>query len=151
MISNTHLFPSVCVVACFHVDHCALWKCWGYYIYWWPFRHIAFTSTETVKDGFESHISAPRARQIWAGSLGMGKGMGCFFIQTAPWHTGCVITGWSSLKLPLTHWGRDKMAAIFQTTFSNAFSWMKIYEFWLRFHWSVFLRIQLTIFQHWFR
>ena len=30
---------------------------------------------------------------------------------------------WSSL---LTHWGRDKMAAISQTTFSNAFSWMKM-------------------------
>ena len=27
-----------------------------------------------------------------------------------------------------THWGRDKMAAISQTTFSNAFSWMKIYK-----------------------
>ena len=27
----------------------------------------------------------------------------------------------------LTHWVRDKMAAIFQTTFSNAISWMKIY------------------------
>ena len=25
----------------------------------------------------------------------------------------------------LTHWGRDNMATIFQTTFSNAFSWMK--------------------------
>ena len=25
----------------------------------------------------------------------------------------------------LTHWGRDNMAAISQTTFSNAFSWMK--------------------------
>ena len=29
----------------------------------------------------------------------------------------------------LTHWGRDNMAAIFHTTFSNAFPWMKIYEF----------------------
>ena len=28
-----------------------------------------------------------------------------------------------------THWGRDKMAAIFQTTFSNAFYWMKMYQF----------------------
>ena len=37
----------------------------------------------------------------------------------------------------LTHWGRDKVAAIFQTTFSNAFSWMKIYKFLLRFHWFV--------------
>ena len=27
----------------------------------------------------------------------------------------------------LTHWGRDKMAAIFQTTFLDAFSWMKMY------------------------
>ena len=46
----------------------------------------------------------------------------------------------------LTHWGRDKMAAIFQTTFSNAFSWMKMFEFRLRFHWSLFPRVQLTIF-----
>ena len=33
------------------------------------------------------------------------------------------------LQLPLTHWGRDKMDAISQTTFSYAFSWMKIFEF----------------------
>ena len=50
----------------------------------------------------------------------------------------------------LTHWGRDKMAAISQTTFSNAFSWMKMYEFRLKFHWSLFVRVQLTIYQHWF-
>ena len=36
----------------------------------------------------------------------------------------------------LTHWGRDTMAAISQTTLSNAFSWMKMLEFGLRFHWS---------------
>ena len=51
----------------------------------------------------------------------------------------------------LTHWGWDKMAAIFQTTFSNAFSWMNIYQFRLKLHWSLFPRVQLTIFQHWFR
>ena len=51
----------------------------------------------------------------------------------------------------LTHWGRDKMAAICQTTFSNAFPWMKMYEFRLKFHWSLFVRVQLTIYQHWFR
>ena len=49
------------------------------------------------------------------------------------------------------HWGWDKMAAIFQTTVSNGFSWMKMYEFWLKFHWSLFLRVQLTIFLPWFR
>ena len=51
----------------------------------------------------------------------------------------------------LTHWSRDKMAAVSQTMFSNAFSWMEMYEFRLKFHWSLFLRFQLTIFQHWFR
>ena len=38
---------------------------------------------------------------------------------------------------PLTHWGRDKMAAISQKTSCNAFSWMTVYEFRLRFHWSL--------------
>ena len=51
----------------------------------------------------------------------------------------------------LTHWGRDKMDAISQTTCSSTFSWMKIYEFRLKFHWSLFLRVQLIIFQHRFR
>ena len=51
----------------------------------------------------------------------------------------------------LTHWGRDKMTAIFLTTFWNAFSWMKICELCLRFHWNVFGRFELTIFHHWFR
>ena len=62
----------------------------------------------------------------------------------------------------LTHWGRENMAAIFQTTFSNGtkfieilieihtfWNWMKMYEFRLRFQWILFPRVQLTIFQHW--
>ena len=52
---------------------------------------------------------------------------------------------------PLTHWGRDKKAAIFQTTFWNGFSWMKIYELRLRSHWSLFPWLELIIFQHWHR
>ena len=51
----------------------------------------------------------------------------------------------------LTHWGRDNVAAISWTTFSYEFSWMKMCEFGVRFHWDSFLRILLTIFQHWFR
>ena len=52
----------------------------------------------------------------------------------------------------LARWGRDKMTAIFQTTFSNAFSWMKIYQFWLWFHRNLFPRVLLVliIFYHWF-
>ena len=58
---------------------------------------------------------------------------------------------WFWLCCTLTHWVWDKMAAVSQTTLPNAFSWIKMLELWLRFHWSLFLRIQLTIIQHWFR
>ena len=59
---------------------------------------------------------------------------------------------WVQLKVKclLTHCGRDKMAAFSQTTFSSAFSWMKMFEFQLKFHWSLFLRVQLTIIHHCF-
>ena len=40
------------------------------------------------------------------------------------------------------YWGQDKIAAIFQTTYSIVFSWMKIYEFWLKFQWSFFVWVQ---------
>ena len=43
------------------------------------------------------------------------------------------------------------MAAIFQMTFSNALSWMKMYKFCLKFHLHFFPGAQLTIFQHWLR
>ena len=43
------------------------------------------------------------------------------------------------------HINVDKIAAIFQTTFPNAFSWMKFFVFWLKFHWRLILRVQLTI------
>ena len=44
-----------------------------------------------------------------------------------------------------------KWPSFFQTTFSNGFSWLKMYEFRLTFHWSLFPGVQLTIIQHWFR
>ena len=42
-------------------------------------------------------------------------------------------------------------AAISQITFSNAFSWMKIIVFYLKFYWNMFPCVQLTIWQHRFR
>ena len=51
----------------------------------------------------------------------------------------------------LTHWDRDEMDAIMQTTFSSALFWKKMFEFRLKFHWRLFLRVKFTIFQHWFR
>ena len=50
-----------------------------------------------------------------------------------------------TIRYTLTHWSRDKMAAISQTTIWNAFSWMKIYEFRLIFHWSLFLRVEVSV------
>ena len=44
-----------------------------------------------------------------------------------------------------THWGQDKIAVIFQTTFSNAFSWMKMHDLRLRFYWNLFLRFKVRI------
>ena len=69
--------------------------------------------------------------------------------------TQVVSSGWISpmngLPTSLTHWGRNKMAAIFQTTFSKSFSSVKIVIYWLKFHWSLSLRVQSIIFQHWCR
>ena len=42
------------------------------------------------------------------------------------------------------------MGTVSQTTYSNAFAWMKSVVFWLKFHWSLFLRVQLIITKHWF-
>ena len=50
-----------------------------------------------------------------------------------------------SLVRNVTHRSRDKMAVIFQTTFSNAFSWIQMYKFGLIFHGSLFPRVQFTI------
>ena len=55
----------------------------------------------------------------------------------------------ASVGTILTHWGLDEIDNISQTTSSSAFSWMKMFEFRLKFQWSLFLRVQLTIFQHW--
>ena len=48
----------------------------------------------------------------------------------------------------LTHWGWDEMDDISQTTFSNAFSWTKMYKFRLRFPRSLLSGVQWTISHH---
>ena len=45
--------------------------------------------------------------------------------------------------LDLTDWGWDEIDNLFQTTFSDSFSWLKMYQFWLWFHWSLFLWFKL--------
>ena len=72
---------------------------------------------------------------------------------------------WNPHKSPFSiviHlWGEPIRQCLFNTlrprqndkisqTFSNVFSWMKMYELRLIFHWSLYLRVKL-IFQHWCR
>ena len=59
----------------------------------------------------------------------------------------CVHKRLDILYRELTHLPLDKMAAFSQTTFSNAFSWMKSFTFWFEFHWNWFLRVQSALVQ----
>ena len=45
----------------------------------------------------------------------------------------------------LTHLPLDKMTVFSQMIYSGAISLMKCFVFWLKFHWSLVLRVQLTI------
>ena len=51
---------------------------------------------------------------------------------------------WWNIQIS-THLPMDKMAAISQTIFSDAFLWIKRFGFWLKFQWSMSVRVQLTI------
>ena len=90
------------------------------------------------------------------------KSFDCDFVVCLRWSSGIIIRFQCSCRMltglqmsvslgDLTHWGRDKIATISQTIYWNAFSWKKMYEFRQRCHRSLFLRFELTIFQHWFR
>ena len=67
-------------------------------------------------------------------------------------HSESIITcGTSILSLYInTLWPRQD-GRHFADDISNTFSCMKIHVFWSIFHWSLFIRVKLTIFQHWFR
>ena len=60
------------------------------------------------------------------------------------WYT--IIHPWSTFNTLM-----QRQISTISQTFSNIFSWIEMYEFCLRFHWSLFLRYESTIFQHWFR
>ena len=59
----------------------------------------------------------------------------CFFASKFVKFSNSLLGGMSLTNLPL-----DKLVAISQTAFSNAFSWMKSFVFWIDFHWNLFLR-----------
>ena len=126
---------------------CVLFYC-SYFII---FDGLLLTTHQYFSGFLNEHVKAPNhrpfVRRIPAGSP--HKGSACYHVllrslltllfrtQEPDCRRAILCNIWSE-KTSLTHWGRDKMAAISQTTFSNTFSWMKMYEFRLRFHWSLF-------------
>ena len=97
---------------------------------WW--RHHEYRTSDDVCNDYTSICCEMTVTTSWCGNHVC--------------HSGyvCVAGSVNSLR-------PRQMDAISQTTFSNAFSWMKMFEFRLKFHWSLFPRVQLTIFQQWFR
>ena len=86
---------------------------------------------------------------IWSHAKIFSQNIPGYFIITVAILPRCQLN--NPIGHCLTHWGRDEMAAVSQTTLSNAFSWMEMLEFRLRFHWYLFPGVQLTIFKLWFR
>ena len=105
----------------------------------------------------EYYLLSPRMWRFASNTFYDIHGMLCANFIASYWH---MLISWhdSNKKKPhhktrtsqVTDWGRDKMDAISQTSFSNAFSWMKMLEFRLRNHWNLFARFEVTISQHWF-
>ena len=56
-----------------------------------------------------------------------------------------------SMLVKCAHLPWTKWPTFLQTTFWNAFAWMKLKEFQLKFHWNLFPGVQLTISLHWLR
>ena len=73
------------------------------------------------------------------------RSMAWYGITGPLWGNQCILIHHSStLKVihtcrNVTHWGQDKMADIFPSAFSNAFSWMNMQKLQFKFHWSLFL------------
>ena len=86
---------------------------------------------ETVKESI-ANLLLPCQDAAWRTLIRSGQASG-------------LLTAWSptyNTITYLTHWGQDKMASIL---------WMKVLKFRLKFHWSLFPRIQSTIRPHWYR
>ena len=112
--------------------------------------------------------SKPRVTGLWGGN---SPGTGEFAAQMASYAENVSIwwchhdpqdnthrmtsTAWQpqgdTHRMTLTHPPWTKWPPFWQTTFWNAFSWMKSFVFLLKFHWILFLMVQLIITQHWFR
>ena len=100
------------------------------------------TSVTTPPDTALSHrTSGPQRGSIFLYHKNCIQWNRANFLSNQGWSVS-VVFNWPSL---------DKMAAISQTIFSNAFWWLKSFVFSFKFHWSLLLKVGLTIIKHWFR
>ena len=69
-------------------------------------------------------------------------------IRTGKWRQAIT---WTNVDQDVCCNIASRWPPFWQTTISNAFSWMKMIEFRFEFHWNLFPGVQLTISQQWFR
>ena len=107
---------------------------------WWPFCFsLNVLGRFPLKEGQNTTVLHSQYHGCWCTGNTRSQGI-------SRYGTDLVSLEYSSHEKEwLTHWGWEKMAAIFQTTFSNALAWMKIIVFWCKFRWNLFPRVQLTI------
>ena len=111
--------PSHYLNQCWRIIKGVLWQ-----------SHESNDPATIVNDKFENYIfkfTATSPRGQWVNGV---KYVADVHISRAPEFGGL---DYGTDPRSLTHWGRDEVDAISQTTFSNAFSWKKMSEFRLKF------------------
>ena len=108
------------------------------------------TSKKTSKFRVTGHLRGETSSHMWIPTK-RGSNAEIFMLWRHPnfrrgrgdiyTREGVCRATWFVVHMLLTHSGRDKMAAISQTSLSSAFSWIKMFEFRLEFHWGLFLRV----------
>ena len=115
------------------------WLCWWLCMTEWPrlvnksirSRVISFTRNDTFTS-FQNKRSTttPKTAMVFGTSAASPRSDLC------PLHHFEAETKWTSFR---------------RRHFQTHFLWIKMLELLLKFHWSLFLGVKLTIFQHWFR
>ena len=113
----------------------------------WYLKHLLWNCPQLMPLDLTNYISI--LIQVMAKGAFRHKIKQYMFMQMFTWMqwSGCPSHNmiFQDFFNTLRHW--DKMDTISQMTFSNAFSWKKMFEYRLKFQWSLFLRVQLTISQ----
>ena len=157
----TKTLHSGCLVC---VDGLAKYKYWCYVLHNWTiawYKYISIVLCRVLKIAqFCTYTLIPIHRKSFVPGQILGHAWRVQYFKYSDNYLFCMIYTmdymlcWLCVHVIialLTHQSRDEMDNISQTTFWNVFSSMKLFEFWLTFHSSLFLMIQLTIIHHWFR